>query len=211
MTTEEVARFPWKRIFEVLDMDPQSPDKKKLFSYLEENLSEWTAKRSAFGGGAGQTVVDAAFAKEAAKNLHPLLSSAGNVIDFNTLIGLYAFKTETAPSEENLAHIREQMRLYFKQHPDTFAITGKGIAKVFRLADAKGKSTGVEVPEAGAVVAAAGEGGFRGHGKPFQVAAGRIGVDSSLAGYEAFKGWCKRGKKPVNTISLAEYAKYQAK
>ena len=142
----DMAQFPWKKILKQAGMEPGNVDKVKLISLLEKGLKEWKPSKT---GAVSTIVADTAFQDAAKKNVHAILSKAANVIDFNCLIGFYAAQTDpvTAPNEQNLLHIREQLNLFLSKNTDSFHKEGKGIAKIYRLKNPKGEETGVEVPE----------------------------------------------------------------
>lgn len=143
---ETSIKMPWKKILMNIGESWENPDKAKVIDYLETEYDTWIKNRPTVRG-TDTVAVDNDFAKTAGKNLHTLLQRSGNAIDLNMLTGLYAAHTDTAPTDDNLRHIREQIRLYANTHSDVFAIQGKGIAKVYRLLNTKNASTGVFVPE----------------------------------------------------------------
>lgn len=145
--TQSVSRFPWKKVFNALEIDPRNPDKQKILDFLDTQIDEFVKNRKSSSSGNTSATVDPEFAKSAPSHLHAILKSAQNSIDLNTLAGYFAMKTETAPTKSNTDHIREQIRLLAKKFPETFVVSGKGIAKVYRLKDSKGKETGVEMDE----------------------------------------------------------------
>lgn len=141
----ETIRFPWNKVFAAANTSVENLDRKKVMIFVEKQLEDWIKTRpvSASGGSA----LEPEFAKEMPKILHSILKSAGNKMKIDGLATAYALKTERGLDGETLAHISGQIRAYTYTDPN-FSIGKGGMASVYRLADEKGKETGVEVAEA---------------------------------------------------------------
>ena len=146
-------RFPWNKVLEATGQSAENPDIRKVMTYCEKSFQEWRANRPV--GGASGLVLEPEFAKEAPKQLHSILKSAGNVMRIERLTMAYAIKTERAMDQETLDHVGSQLRA-FAQQDEHFHISRGPMGSVYRVKDDKGKDTGVEIAEVGATPAKSG-------------------------------------------------------
>lgn len=135
--------FPWKKVLHSCGMTPRTVDKAKLFHYLETELDEWLATRPATTAVAH---VDPAFAVSAPKILHDIMRTCKDRIKLEGLVMAYAIRSESDLDPESLDYIRGQLKTFLARDPHYHLSRGP-IPTVYRLTDAKGKETHVEIAE----------------------------------------------------------------
>lgn len=133
------GKFPWNVIFANAGTSyGEAGFEKKVMSYLEKLLKQYQPKTAASTG----EQLDPSFEKAAKVVLHKLLKNAGNKMKIDSLAALYAMANDEGTDEDNLDHVRKQIRAFISKYNDAFDISRGGLATVVRLQDEKGKATG---------------------------------------------------------------------
>lgn len=144
----QLQKMPWHKIFIHAKVDPNQPDITKVTSFLEKELGEWLTDNAGKVRNIPSVQLDPEFAKNGAKTLHAIFKSGGNQQKLDRLAFRYGIAVGQ-DSDEQVDHIRTQIRLFASQHATVLHITRGAEATVTRLQDEKGKATGEVIAEGG--------------------------------------------------------------
>lgn len=187
-------RFPWNKVFQATNQKINAPDKRKILSFVEKQLDGWLSSRPV---GTSQVSLDPEFKEEAPDLLHTILKSAHNKMKLDGLVVAYCLKSDKELSDTNTDFVREQLRAYIRTD-SAFYVSRGGMASVYRIKDAKGKATGLQVEES--APAARGSGGAADK-KTFQRFTATVKeVVKSKANFERAKSDLKTSEPSVSQL-----------